>query len=116
MAEQLGKNHKSWERNRENVRERLTESRLATIKATGQSHAIPQRPPSMTRLTTPPHTPRVARPQREMVPPHKARRRMIILGSIFAIAAIFACAVGVLLASGMLQSSGPAVVVNDFFN
>jgi hypothetical protein len=116
MSEQPGKNTKSWEKDWENARERLTESRLAAIKATGQHRTIPQRPPGMTRLTTPPNTPRVARPQRETVPPNKVRRRIIILGSIFAIAAIIACVVGVLLASGLLQSSGPAATVTDFFN
>ena len=116
MPEQSGKKHKSWERDWENVRERLTESRLAAIKATGKSRATLQRPPSMTRLTTPPNTPRVARPQREMVPPNKVRRHTILLGSVFAIAAIIACTVGVLLASGMLESSGPAATVNEFFN
>jgi hypothetical protein len=70
----------------------------------------------MTRLKTPPDTPRVARPQRETVPQIKVRRRIIVLGSVFAIAAIIACTVGILLARGMLQSSGPASVINDFFN
>jgi hypothetical protein len=41
---------------------------------------------------------------------------MIILGGIFAVAAIIASTVGILLASGILQSRGPAVTVNDFFN
>lgn len=116
MLGQPGKNNKSWEKDWENARERLTESRLAAIKATGQHRAIPQRPPGMTRLTTPPDTPRVARPQREAEPPKKVRRRVIVLGSVFAIAAIIASVMGVLLASGMLQSSGPAATVNDFFN
>jgi len=116
MLGQPGKNNRSWERDWENARERLTESRLAAIKATGQHRAIPQRPSGMTRLTTPPDTPRVARPQRQTVPPNKVRRRIIVLGTVFAIAAIIACAVGVLLASGMFQSSGPAATTNDFFN
>lgn len=116
MSEQPGKSNKSWEKDWENARERLTESRLAAIKATSPHRTIPQRPPGMTRLTTPPNTPRVARPQRETVPPNKVRRRIIILGSIFATAAIIACAVGVLLASGLLQSSGSAATVTDFFN
>ena len=116
MQGQPGKNNKSWDRDRENERERLTRTRLAAITATGQHQATPQRPPGMTRLTTPPDTPRVTRPQRETVPPNKVRRRIIVLGSVFAIAAIIACAVGVLLARGMIQSSGPASVMNDFFN
>ena len=116
MQGQPGKNNKSWERNWENDRERLTEARLAAIKATSQHRAIPQRPPGMTRLEAPPDTPRVARPQRQAISASKVRRRTIVLGSVFAIAAIIACAVGVLLGSGMLQSSGPATTVNDFFN
>jgi hypothetical protein len=116
MSGQPERSNKSREKDWENARERLTESRLAAIKATGEHRAIPQRPPGMTRLTTPPETPRVARPQHETVPPNKARRRIIILGSVFTIAAIIACAVGVLLASGILQSSGPAATVTDFFN
>lgn len=81
MLGQPGKNGKSCSQDWENTRERLTVSRLAAIKATEQHRAIPQRPPGMTRLTTPPDTPRVARPQREAVPPNKVRRRVIILGS-----------------------------------
>ncbi len=116
MQGQPGKNNKSWERDRESNRERLTEARLAAIKATSQHRAIPQRPPGMTRLETPPDTPRVARPQRQAIPASKVRRRTIVLGSVFAVAAIIACVIGILLGSGMLQSSGPAATVNDFFN
>ncbi len=116
MQGQPGKNNKSWDRDWENERERLTRTRLTAITATGQHRAIPQRPPGMTRLKTPPDTPRIARPQRETVPQIKVRRRIIVLGSVFAIAAIIACTVGILLARGMLQSSGPASVINDFFN
>ena len=116
MQGQPGKNNKSWDKDWENERERLTRTRLAAITATSQHRAIPQRPPGMTRLKTPPDTPRIARPQRETVPQIKVRRRIIVLGSVFAIAAIIACTVGILLARGMLQSSGPASVINDFFN
>lgn len=116
MQGQPGKNNKSWERDWGSERTKLTEARLAAIKATGQHRAIPQRPAGMTRLTAPPDTPRVARPQRQTIAPDKVRRRIIFLGSIFAIAAIIACVIGILLGKGMLQSSGPAATVNDFFN
>jgi hypothetical protein len=116
MQGQSRKNHKPRERDWENSRERLTEARLAAIKATGQHRAAPQRPPGMTRLKTPPDTPRVARPQRQTMPSNKIRRRIILLGSVFAIAAIIACAIGVLLARGMIQSGGPATTMSDFFN
>jgi hypothetical protein len=129
MLGQSGKNSKSWEtavrQERTTIHEhgrdglfsekRLTGTKLAAIQATGQHHAIPQRPPGMTHLAAPPATPRVARPQREATPPKKIRRRIIILGSIFASAAIIACVLGILLASGMLQSSGPATTFSDFF-
>jgi hypothetical protein len=49
------------------------------------------------------------------MPPNQVRRRIIFLGSIFVIAAIIASVVGILLGRGMLQSSGPASIVNDFF-
>jgi len=116
MQEQPGKNGKYGEKDWKNERERLTGTRLAAIKATGQHRALPQRPPGMTRLTAPPDTPRVARPQRQTMPSNTVRRRMILLGSVFTVAAIIACAVGALLAKGMLQSSGPATVVSDFFS
>jgi len=116
MQGQPGKHNKSWERDWGNDRGRLTAGRLAAIKATGQHRAIPQRPAGMTRLTAPPETPRVARPQRQTIPPNKVRRRIILLGSVFAIAAIIACVIGILLGRGMLQSSGPATTVSDFFN
>ncbi len=116
MQGQPGKHNKSWERDWGNDRGRLTAGRLAAIKATGQHRAIPQRPAGMTRLTAPPETPRVARPQRQTIPPNKVRRRIILLGSVFAIAAIIACVIGILLGRGMLQSSGPATTVSDFFD
>lgn len=115
MQGQPGRNNKSWDRDWANERERVTGVRLAAIKTAGKQRTLPQRPPGMTRLTTPPDTPRVARPQREMMPPNQVRRRIIFLGSIFVIAAIIASVVGILLGRGMLQSSGPASIVNDFF-
>jgi len=115
MQGQPGRNNKSWDRDWANERERVTGARLVAIKTAGKQRTLPQRPPSMTRLTTPPDTPRVARPQRETMPPNQVRRRIIFLGSVFAIAAIVASVVGILLGRGMLQSSGPATVVNDFF-
>jgi hypothetical protein len=116
MQGQPGRNNQSRERDWENDRAKLTEARLAAIKATGQHRAIPQRPTSMTRITAPPATPRVARPQRQTIAPDKIRRRIIFLGSIFAVAAIVACAIGILLGKGMLQSSEPATTVSDFFS
>lgn len=115
MQGQPGRNNKSWDRDWANERERVTGVRLATIKTAGKQRTLPQRPAGMTRLTTPPDTPRVARPQRETMPPNQVRRRIIFLGSIFIIAAIIASVVGILLGRGMLQSSGPASIVNDFF-
>src|SRR5260370_13660524 len=116
MQGQPGKNNKSWERDWGNDRGRLTAGRIAAIKARGQHRAIPQRPAGMTRLPAPPETQRVARPQRQTIPPNKVRRRIILLGSVFAIAAIIACVIGILLGRGMLQSSGPATTVSDFFD
>lgn len=46
---------------------------------------VPQRPRSMTRLDTPPATPRVNRPERQQKPPRSWRRRLLIFGSVLVI-------------------------------
>ncbi len=110
--DQSRKSREDWEKDRE----RLTEARLAAVKITNQHRAIPPRPAGISRLEAPPNTPRVPRPSHQKVAPRKARRRLLILGSIFAVAAIIASVIGVLLASGILQSNGPASVTADFLN
>src|SRR5579883_2851252 len=58
------------------------------LDGTGKQRAIPQRPPGMARLDTVPEMPRVPRPQRQAEPPKNLRRRWLIFGSLFAVAAI----------------------------
>ena len=116
--------NESWDR------ERLTAARLAALNgrvnsqgtgkhraistSTGEYRAIPQRPPNMPQhLDTPPGIPRVARPQRR-TQPVRMRPRLIILGSIAAIIAIFAFVIFTLLAGALNQSAGPSTTAVDF--
>ncbi len=84
------------------------------LDGTGKQRAIPQRPPGMARLDTVPEMPRVPRPQRQAEPPKNLRRRWLIFGSLFAVAAILACTITYVLASGMISSAGPATTATDF--
>lgn len=90
--------------------------KIAAITKTGKYRAIPQRPPTMSKLKldTAPEMPRVPRPQYTPVPARRRRNILLIGGGIFAIAALLACTVGYLLASGILASAGPAATVTDF--
>lgn len=116
--------NESWDR------ERLTATRLAALNgrltsqgtgkyraistSTGEHRAIPRRPPNMPQhLDTPPDIPRVARPQRQ-TQPTRMRPRLIILGAIAAIIAIFAFVIFTLLAGALNQSSGPSTAAVDF--
>jgi hypothetical protein len=81
---------------------------------TSEMRAIPKRPPTMTRVDTPPELPRAPRPQRETIEPKKLHKRLLILGSIFVVLAIIASVVGYFLASSISSSTGPSTVVTDF--
>ncbi|HZS75523.1 MAG TPA: hypothetical protein VFA41_02840 [Ktedonobacteraceae bacterium] len=89
----------------------------ASLNGTGRQRAIPQRPPGMTRLDTPPATPRVGRPQRQAPPPKSWRRRLLIFGSV-----IFICGLLVFIITygvvnffiGVGSSAGAANVAADF--
>ncbi len=90
--------------------------KIAAITSTGKYRAIPRRPPTMSRvkLDTAPGMPRVPRPQYTSISAQRRRKILLIGGGIFAIAALLACTVGYLLASGILASAGPAATVTDF--
>jgi len=93
---------------------RPSEPRLPSLNGTSKHRTIPQRPPGMARLETAPEIPRVPRPQREPARPGKSRKRMLVLGIVFAIAAVIASIVGYLIGLGLMASSGPATVTSDF--
>jgi len=86
------------------------------MNGTGQ-HRVPPRPPGIPRVSQPPPTPRIARPQREEQPPGRLRRRLIILGSVFVICAILAGIVGYVgfnYWGALTASSDAAATANDF--
>jgi hypothetical protein len=118
--------NESWDR------ERLTAARLAALNgratsqgtgkhraistSTGEYRAIPQRPPSMPQhLNSPPEIPRVARPQRPTTS-RSMRPRLIILGAIATIIAIFVFVIFSLLVSAINQSTGPAMTATHFLS
>ncbi|GCE11671.1 hypothetical protein [Tengunoibacter tsumagoiensis] len=94
-------------------RERPSEH-LAALNGTSKQRAIPKRPPGMTRLDTAPEIARVPRPKRQAAPQKNVRRRFVILGSIFIVAALFACTAGYFLANGLIAGSGPSTTATDF--
>lgn len=94
--------------------DRPSEPRLPSMNGTSKQRAIPQRPPGMTRLETPPEMPRAPRPQREQIHPGSLRRRLLILCAVLAITAVVAGVVGYFIGLGLTNSSGPGTVVSDF--
>ncbi|HYK86040.1 MAG TPA: hypothetical protein VEV19_11775 [Ktedonobacteraceae bacterium] len=99
--------------------DRSSSQPLPSLNGTGKQRAVPQRPPNMTRLDTPPSTPRVARPRREAPPPRRWRRRLIISSIILVFCCIAAYAIGYgaynfLAATN--SAAGSAVVATDFLS
>ncbi len=94
--------------------DRPSEPGLPSMNGTSKQRAIPQRPPGMTRLETPPEMPRVPRPQREQLQPSSLRRRLLILCGVLAIAAVIAGVIGYFIGLGLTNSSGPGTVASDF--
>ena len=84
---------------------------------TGQYRPIPQRPPGMPRVDTPPPTPKIERPKREAVSPHTLRRRLLMLSAAIVICAIVAAIIGVSTFNyfnALNANSGAAGVAVDF--
>lgn len=94
--------------------DRPSEPRLPSMNGTSKQRAIPQRPPGMVRLETPPEVPRVPRPEREQLRPGSLRNRLLALCAVLAIAAVIAGVVGYFWGLGLTNSSGPATVAGDF--
>ncbi|GAC1422648.1 MAG: hypothetical protein PVS3B3_02490 [Ktedonobacteraceae bacterium] len=91
---------------------------LNGLNGTGKHHVPPQRPSSMTRVESPPQTPRIARPKRK--PPRGLGSGLLILGGILLLCTIGACIFGYSLGSNFLAglgvSSGAATTSNDFLS
>jgi hypothetical protein len=99
---------------------------IASLNGTSKHRAIPQRPPGMPRVDQPPNmprvspppaTPRVARPKRQAPQPKSLRKQLLLIGSLFLICAILACAGGFIatnVINGINTSSGAATTATDF--
>jgi hypothetical protein len=101
-------------------REMLSETgRMPALPGKTGEYAIPQRPPGMPRVETPPPKSRVARPKREQVTPEVRKRRLFILASaivVCAVVAFFATRIAFNISSGLNASSGAASTAVDFLN
>ncbi len=86
------------------------------IDLTGRQPGIPQRPPGMRRLDTPPEMPRAPRPQYTNPQTRTTRKWFLILGGIFLLVALIACGAGFFLFSAINASAGPSQVAVDFFS
>ncbi|MBV9231591.1 MAG: hypothetical protein JOZ18_19940 [Chloroflexi bacterium] len=93
----------------------------ASLNGTSKLHTVPQRPPGMTRVSPPPPTPRVARPERKK--PGNSRRWLLIIGGLFVVVFLacagLAWAVGygaINTAIGLNASSGASTTTADFLD
>ncbi len=106
MQGRQGQGRDPWDRTSRDSKDALNGS--------GKQRAVPQRPPHMARLDTPPAVQRVARPQK----PRRSRgRRFLIAVVILAISAmvIFVIAYGLVnYFIGIGNSAGPANTATDF--
>jgi flagellar basal body-associated protein FliL len=93
-----------------------TDRHKALLTSTSEHRAIPQRPPHLRHVNSPPETPRVPRPQRLTQPPKKTHRLIIIMGAIVAVIAIIAFVIVFLLINAINQGTGPAMVTTDFLS
>jgi hypothetical protein len=97
--------------------DRPSARRIASLNGTGKQPSIPQRPSGMARVNRPSTIPRVARPQRETPEPRKSRRRLIIITSILAVVAVFACIGSYAIynvINGISASAGAATTAGNF--
>ncbi len=88
-----------------------------SLNGSGKQRAVPQRPPGMARLDTPPAVQRVARPQRQAKPRRSRGRRLLIGMIVLAIGVmlVFGIAYGIAnLFIATSNSAGPANTATDF--
>lgn len=106
MQERQGRGKDPWDRSSRDSKDALNGS--------GKQRAVPQRPPRMARLDTPPAVQRVARPQK----PRRSRgRRFLIAVVVLAIGAMLVFVVAFGLVNyfiGIGNSAGPANTAADF--
>ena len=87
------------------------------LNGSGRQRSVPQRPPRMARLDTPPSVQRVTLPQRQQKPPKSRRRRLLIALIVLGVGAmlVFIIAYGLVnYFIGIGNSAGPANTAADF--
>ncbi|HEV2582483.1 MAG TPA: hypothetical protein VGT44_16620 [Ktedonobacteraceae bacterium] len=90
-----------------------------SLNGTGRQRPVPQRPPGLARVDTPPAVPRVNRPQRQTKPPKSFRRRLLIFVGALAVLCvlIFAIVYGITnFVIGASSSAGAASTAGDFLS
>jgi hypothetical protein len=94
--------------------DRSSDPELPSLNGTSKHRAIPQRPPGMARLDTPPQVRRVPRPQRKSERPERTHRLLLILCCVLIVAAVIAGITGYIIGIALSQSSGAGVVATSF--
>ena len=97
--------------------DRPSRSNNDAFNGNGKQRTVPQRPPGMARLGTPPAEQRVARPQRQQKPPKSRRRRFLIALVVLGIGAMLVFAIAYGLVNYFVSvgnSAGPANTATDF--
>jgi hypothetical protein len=108
MQGRQGRGKDPWDRTSGNSNDALNGS--------GKQRAVPQRPPGLARLDTPPAVQRVARPQRQ-AKRRRRGRRLLITVVVLAIGAMLVFVVAFGLVNyfvGIGNSAGPANTTTDF--
>src|SRR5713101_2651963 len=109
MPERQGQGREPWDRS--------SSGPIAASNGTGKQRALPPRPRSMTRIDSPPQTPRVGRPQRPAPPPRTWQRRLLLLGAVFLGCGLLAWLIGYAIVNyfiGIGASAGASNTASDF--
>ena len=97
--------------------ERGANAGSSSPNGTSKRRTMPQRPPGLARVETPPSVPRVKRPQRQSKPPRSFRRRLLIFVGVLALLGIVTFVVVFAVTSllnGVISGSGAATTAGNF--
>jgi hypothetical protein len=97
--------------------ERGANANSDALNGSGKQRVVPQRPPGLARVDTPPAVPRVNRPQRQTKPPRSFRRRLLIFVGVLALLGILTFVVVYGVTNFFISvgsSSGAASTAGDF--
>jgi hypothetical protein len=89
----------------------------ASLNGASKQRAMPQRPPGLARVDTPPAVPRVNRPQRQTKPPRSLRKRLLMLVGVLVTLGILTFAIVYAVTNFIIStgsSAGAANTAGDF--